>query len=794
VLETNILGDLAVPGSTRRVRAWHFFAGVIFLAGYAALILYFVSVDVYDDHFFDRQYGPIYNLLRAVFGFYLFIILYTSGDDILCLFRRWRGLAPNLSCGEKVVVYFFTGAAAWQFFMFALGYLSLYTRSVAIAVTIPVVLHAAVKFGNFLQETSSAFVARLQSYGPRARFTAAILFVALLVAAFLLAIVKGLYPAGGHDYYTHYFYYYVVCLKNRGIWPNDVWYHYFYSKGEGIFFLAMLLTDPLAPSIVTYGFTIVATVALFLMIDRMRPRSFWPWAASICWLLLLIYAGGQSGLHVDNSNYWAEFQKEHEINAAFMLVFIWLCDGMLRDRKTEHSLFFWLAAVSAFAVAYVEQPTPIIIGIFCAVAMIALLVRRRARLSMKFLLLACSAGAGMISNLVINYLTTGIPSDVFINIFWPIINLRKVESVGWLWPVIVHSRDLANVDDELRRLTLENFVHFPGFLHTAIIQAWLGYFQGMLFAAGTFAILVVKRRWIPADLRSPLFLIGCLLIAFLISAVLLGTSFPDSFYRYSSFIVPGEFIAGAMVWLAIASFVTQSWVSQLISLGLPIVATGFFVNQLWQLQGDHLRAVIHDGARFASGRYSIYDAYTNQAEWPSRMPFGAIYPGSLAVWELFSSDARPRVWTFHVHAYCMLPGCVWESDKSFPTSPRMFDVVFGPLDQAKQILQREGMNYFLLSRDLQVGDESAGIGLLSPEHIGDYLGIKWTDGTTDLLTWLGPGIQPLTAEWLAHYRQQVSKSGEAASLRSNELIYRTVYERLKSDPKWGYQLQLPWLQ
>ena len=795
MLETDVPANPTARGSLQRIRAWHLLAGVSLLAGYVVLVWYFASVDVYDEHFLDREYSEIYNLLRVIFGFYLFIILYTTGDDILYLFRRWRGLAANLDLGEKIVVYFFTGAVAWQFFMFALGYLSLYTRSVAIAATIPAVLRASTKFGSLLEETSRSFAARLQNYGPRARFTVGILLVVLLVAACLLAIVKGLYPAGGHDYYTHYFYYYVTCLKNHGIWPNDVWYHYFYSKGEGIFFLGMLLTDPLAPSIVTYCFTIVAMVALFLMIDRMMPCSFWPWAASICWLLLLIYAGGQSGLHVDNSNYWAEFQKEHEINTAFVMVFIWLCDGMLRERKTEHSLFFWLAAASAFAVAYIEQPTPIIIGIFCAVAVVALLARRQTRLSMEFFLLACSAGAGMISNLVINYITTGIPNDVFINILWPIINLHKVESIGWLWPLIVHSRDIVYVDDEFRRLTLYNLIHLlPGCLRTATIQAWFGYFQGMVFAAGTFAILVVKQKQITANLRPSIFLIGCLFITFLISAILLGTSFPDSFYRYSSFIVPGEFVAGAMVWLAIASLVKRSWVRQLISRGLPIVATGLFVNQLWQVQGGRLWAVIQDGTRFVSGRYSVYDAYINQTEWPTRMPFGAIYPGSFAVWKLLGADPKPRVWTLHIHAYCMLPGCIWESDKSFPMSPRMFDVIFGPLDQAQQILQREGMNYFLVSRSLQIRDELAGARLFSPDHIGDYLGIKWTDGTTDLLTWLGPGVQPLTSDWLAHYRQQVSESGEAASLRSNELIYRTVYERLKSHPKWGYQLQLPWLQ
>ena len=58
---------------------------------------------------------------------------------------------------------------------------------------------------------------------------------------------RGLFPGGSGDYYTHYFYYYLEVLKNHGLAPNDVWYHYYYSKGSGLVFLGMLLTDPEAP-------------------------------------------------------------------------------------------------------------------------------------------------------------------------------------------------------------------------------------------------------------------------------------------------------------------------------------------------------------------------------------------------------------------------------------------------------------------------------------------------------------------------------------------------------------------
>ena len=69
----------------------------------------------------------------------------------------------------------------------------------------------------------------------------------------MAAALRGFYPGGGGDYYTHYFYYYLAVIQNHGLAPNDVWYHYYYSKGSGLAFLGMLLSDPEAPALTTYA-------------------------------------------------------------------------------------------------------------------------------------------------------------------------------------------------------------------------------------------------------------------------------------------------------------------------------------------------------------------------------------------------------------------------------------------------------------------------------------------------------------------------------------------------------------
>jgi hypothetical protein len=46
----------------------------------------------------------------------------------------------------------------------------------------------------------------------------------------------------------------------------------------------------------------------------------------------------------------------------------------------------------------------------------------------------------------------------------------------------------------------------------------------------------------------------------------------------------------------------------------------------------------------------------------------------------------------------------------------------------------------------------------TPDNIARYFGIRWTDGTTTLLTWAGSGTTALDEKWVADYRQSVATS------------------------------------
>src|SRR5262249_26863057 len=144
-------------------------------------------------------------------------------------------------------------------------------------------------------------------------------------------------------------------------------------------------------------------------------------------------------------------------------------------------------------------------------------------------------------------------------------------------------------------------------------------------------------------------------------------------------------------------------------------------------------------------------------------------------------------------SYCMLPDCRVEGVGGvFSISPHQAEVWFGSPDTARRILQREGLNYFFVSWDLEDRDLFACSPLLSPEHIAENLGVKWTDGTSYLLTWLAPGVSPLTLDWIGKYRAHIEAAAEGARCDDNPRLAlgRKVYEQVLQGKRWGAEIDI----
>jgi hypothetical protein len=277
---------------------------------------------------------------------------------------------------------------------------------------------------------------------------------------------------------------------------------------------------------------------------------------------------------------------------------------------------------------------------------------------------------------------------------------------------------------------------------------------------------------------------AALLGLFVVVGLTVGRSQPVSFFRFSSFFVPAVVMFGsaATIWILTRQYGRRrdSWAWLTLPMALLLV-----VIIEWQRTEHWSRRVpgeIANVARFATGWWSLGEAYRH-AE--SGFSFGAINPGAYAAAQLLPLGTP--IWSTNVDSYCMVPGCLIESSMSFKMSGRLDDILGDDPDLAKRRLQESGLNYFLFSKASRLIDLTPYGKLFEPDIIGRYLGIKWDDGSTYLLTWIGPETRPLDADFLAAYVRWRNEPDPLGWFRFDALapLIVTIASHVREAKGWG---------
>ena len=231
------------PSRTRALMIQISFVGL-----YVAVLSWFGLVDVYRQHFFTA--GPLYlgyTLARVLFIAYLAWLQFYVGGRLLQFWRR-RGAVLKLNLLDEFILCFYTGGALIAGVTFILGFLNLLYYWLFVLGSIGLVAWSSAEAGPTVAVWGQAIAAILvRDSRPGRKLAHGVAFLCVALLAVVLLLTKGLYPGGGNDYYTHYFPYFRHVLLSHGLWPNDVWYHFFYSKGATITISSMLLTDMEAP-------------------------------------------------------------------------------------------------------------------------------------------------------------------------------------------------------------------------------------------------------------------------------------------------------------------------------------------------------------------------------------------------------------------------------------------------------------------------------------------------------------------------------------------------------------------
>ena len=444
------------------------------------------------------------------------------------------------------------------------------------------------------------------------------------------------------------------------------------------------------------------------------------------------------------------------------------------------------AATSTIVAAIIINPT---IGVFLGFLLGLLTlgyfaVRNWAR-GIFCLVLAAIAGASVIAIFTINYLATGLINDQGILVFWRFADLERLYQWGALpFVIITHWATTGLVANSVP-LSSDTIKFLLLSLRLDLLWPLVGI--GVIVAG---MAMIFRRARIPA--RNQVWVLAAAILVFVALALMAGRSQPISFFRYSSFIVPIVIAAGVALWttprLTATSIIARAGFG-----ALPLIVFAACVASAdATYSGGAFSLVVSNGLRFATGRYSIDTAYTTQIGWPGRLPWGAIYPGARGAYAIVGPHTP--IWSMHVHSYCLLPNCRIESYPSFIMARDWDQLMFGAPEKGRAVLQAAGLNYFLfsseLARDLKLTDVLPRSPLFAPETIGRYLGIRWTDGKTTLLTWLGPNTKQIDDKWLADYRRAVRDSPTVQSYPYEAM--KKIYARLRATPRPWKSFELPW--
>lgn len=746
-------------------------ARIAFVLPFLGLLTWFRVADVYHLQFFARQSNWAYlvhNCFRALYSLYLiWLLCYVGGVLLRALDKRGNRLGVG-PLGE-VVLCFYAGAAITNVAAFLLGCLHLYYYWLLAPITVLLLAASYRSFVGFVDRAAArSQVAQVPDKDAVKAGVMLLTLGAVIFIAVLLLVMKALPPGGGHDYYAHYFPYFNQVVRSHGLAPNDVWYHYYVSKGAALVFWSLVLTDPQAPEIVTYAFVLIAGLATCSIVRQWCGNSILALAAMGVFLAAFVtcrYDGDPVS--------WGQFQKHHEQTASLITSLGWL--ALVMPSCAGSTLRTWSVFASLFAantVLFAPTAYPLVV-VLLALGMLGWALRRQWRMIKCFAAAIVTATAMLGSLLALNYWTTGLAEITPMRFFW---KYADQERFSRLWSPYLMVLLLEGSSPEMgnAELTLPRHTSVWQFTSTLLRCNHLSaFFPRKIYVPCLWLIIglfLIRRKRLPFDLaRSLLFILG-----FLAASALIGCASGQhvSAFRYFSFAVFFVNLFAVLTWVSVFELL----VPRALFARLAYILPGVFVcwiafATLVKLPTDELTHSV----MFALGRESL------AGNLASHDPGAVFGPAVRATNQL---PAGSRVYTFNHLLYSMAPNTELESFVSHALGPRWHEIMFEPPERARAALQEQRLNYFLIDLGSTVLDTLPYAPLFSADHVANYLQLAWNEGDVYLLTWPGPDTRPLPESFLARYRDNTSQGNRLlmTDLRPLYERVRSIYETNKGKP------------
>jgi hypothetical protein len=607
------------------------------VAGYALLLVWFERVDFYRSGFFVHGLAVTrYEFARLIFVPYLAWLIYAVGAAANFLVFGRKATA-ELPYWERVPLFFIVGAGIWHVPMFAIGLAGLDRKPVALALTLGAISLSVPHLAGCVEEAFNRALRWRRRQVDLELLAAAALCLCILAATIMFLLVKGLYPGGGHDYYKHYFQFYKRVVDTGSVLPNEVWYHFYYSKGAGLYFLGMLLTDPLAPQLVATVFVGCGAWIVYALLYKACPSKLLPLTGVLLYIVAYVPTGSDVVLGEQRGKAWVGWiewgilERLHELTAVLLLAVIWIAYRLFRKEVSGRGVWVFALHASIITIVLLTLPLALLIGLFMAGYLVWFALSRQWHLMLQPLAAGITAGLSLLVIAALNYHYTGFPSDIVLDRFWPYADLMKIMHWGTMLEILMLYQDGPYLVVAAQPISWSLMTDLAAFLR---LNLWWPIFLAAIPFI-LFRISKSARRWLHARDVDPYVWVALGLFSAAVILVAIfggGRSQPISFYRLSTFSYAPTLCLGLLLCRRglpeAASGKKRTMLGLVPISGMLTIALGAILasspNTISTMRWN-VSAVLEDAARLLVGRFSLLDAYQNQ---PAGLaPWGAIYPG-----------------------------------------------------------------------------------------------------------------------------------------------------------------------
>ncbi len=741
--------------------------------GFFAVIAGGASFELLERDFATS--GPrllVFNLSRVGFIVYLAFALFQLGAVVCGIGKsRDRPVNPIAEWGglERTILFLMTGASVATTLLFFLGLANGYYFLVMLALMTPLVWGSASWIPRFLWVALDQ-CRRLIDLPKPSQYLPLILTLVMVTLGFVLTIiVKGLWPGGaGGDVYTHYLPYYREVVANHGLAPNDIWYHFYVSKGASLFYLAMVLVDGLGGQLVTMLFHFVSAALVFSLGKRLFRSAIGGSIAAALFLFAFVPA-----VH------WGIFLKHHEMLLTWTLFAIWLaCEvtGLLRRNKRELAI-----AGSAFGIAYALQfPTACaLITPFLGVAALWSFFHRQIVSAAILLGTAAVTGFSLIGIIVLNQAITGMGMETPIRLFWKFAD--KEQFCQWVSPYLMayldegSSAGVGEIVSPLARLVdLQRFSEIFRLQELGVL-----FFSPIFFfVAGV--ILVVAWMILQNSRihhKNSLFLIVAFGVLAWIMANLVNQ--PVSIYRMFTFLVPVSILIGLLVWISFLRFARVNLLPTLMGKRITTTVLVFTLASFAATSMLHtVRPKIRPKIAFAVGLKSARHALSIAMEGTT----GDVWEPYLKAREVVGMEKKILCLNIDgekIGTSFAFPGPGMESEVSFSLGPRWHVIAFGSPDASEAALRKQGIDYFMIDTGgLWLFGGVPFSQLFERSSLEQRLGMVLKQDGAWLLTWKDQAERPLTNEELVLWELVRSGAAGVCSAQSLKMRMREAVDQI----------------